>query len=146
LPNTYTTLLVHFVFGTKNRTAAIPDELREELYSYIGGIVRGEGGSLQAIGGMPDHLHLLIWVSPRTSISNLMQKVKANSSRWLRQRIHRGSFAWQSAFSVSESATAAVTRYIANQQEHHRKRSFREEVVELLERHGMEYDARYLPG
>ena len=107
LPNTYTKLLVHIVFGTKNRAAAIPDSLRDDLYSYIGGIVRGEGGSLKAIGGMPDHLHLLVRVGPQASISNLLQKVKANSSRWLRRRIRNGSFWWQSgyaAFSVSESA------------------------------------------
>jgi putative transposase len=149
LPNTYTKLLVHVVFGTKNRTATIPADLREDFYSYIGGIVRGEGGSLRAIGGMPDHVHLLVRVGPRASISNLMQKLKANSSRWLSRRIRRGSFSWQSgyaAFSVSGSAAGAVMRYIANQQEHHRKRSFREEVIELLDRHGVEYDARYLPG
>ena len=148
MPNTYTKLLVHVVFGTKNRTATIPADLREDLYSYIGGIVRGEAGSLRAIGGMPDHVHLLVRVGPQASISNLMQKVKANSSRWLSRRIRHGSFAWQSgyaAFSVSGSAAGTLMRYIANQQEHHRVRTFQEEVIELLDRHGVEYDARYLP-
>ena len=148
MSNPYTKLLVHIVFGTKSRSSSIPADLREELYSYIGGIVRTEGASLQAIGGMPDHLHLLVRVGPRLAISDLMGKVKANASRWLNRRGNRGVFGWQAgygAFSVSESGVAAVTRYIANQEEHHRKRTFREELVELLDRHGVDYDERFLP-
>jgi len=88
-------------------------------------------------------------VGPRVSISDLLRKVKANSSRWLNRQGNRGVFGWQSgygAFSVSESGVAAVERYIANQKEHHRKRTFREELVQLLERHGIEYEERFLPG
>ena len=148
MASTLTNILVHFVFSTKDRTPTIPEELREELYSYIGGILRNERGRLIAIGGMPDHVHLLVRLHPDLAVSEAIRKIKANSSRWLNQKARR-RFAWQTgygAFSVSESQVKVVERYIASQEEHHRKRSFQEEYLELLKKHGLDFDERYVLG
>jgi putative transposase len=144
MSHTFTQLLYHIVFGTRNRAALIDPGLRDDLYPYIAGIVRNERGSLLAIGGMPDHLHLLVRLKPAVSLSDLLCSVKANSSGWVHERPDppRG-FAWQEgygAFTVSESTAGPVCRYIQNQEEHHRERSFEEEWIALLKRHGIEFD------
>ena len=150
MANTLTRLLVHVVFSTKNREPLITEDLEDPLYRYLGGLVRSVDCSLLAIGGMPDHVHLLVRLHPNTGVATLVRKIKANSSRWINE--NRGpheKFAWQTgygAFSVSESQAGVVRQYIARQKEHHRKRTFREELVELLEKHGVEYDERYLLG
>ena len=150
MASTLTNVLVHFVFSTKDRTPAIAEELREELYSYIGGILRNERCRLLAIGGIPDHIHLLVRLHPDVAVSEAVRKIKANSSRWMNQKGNgRRRFAWQTgygAFSVSESQVKVVERYIASQEEHHRKRSFQEEYLELLQKHGLDFDERYVLG
>jgi len=147
---TFNHLLVHLVFSTKNREPRISEELQDSLYFYLGGLVRSADCSLLAIGGMPDHVHLLVRMHPTTAVAPLVRKIKANSSRWLNDgRGSRQRFAWQSgygAFSVSESQVSTVKQYIAHQKEHHHKRTFREELVELLQKHGVEFDERYLLG
>jgi len=144
MSHTFTQLLYHVVFGTRNREALIGPGLRDDLYPYMAGIVRNERGSLLAIGGMPDHLHLLVRLKPAVSLSDLLCSVKANSSRWVHERPDPPQgFAWQEgygAFTVSESSAGSVCRYIQNQEEHHRGRSFEEEWVALLKRHGIEFD------
>ena len=144
MSHTFSQLLFHVVFSTQYRQDLIDPELRDELYPIIAGIVRSERCSLLGIGGMPDHLHLLVRVRPNVSLSDLLRSVKANSSRWVHERSEMPRrFGWQeghAAFSVSESAAGEVCRYVQNQEEHHRRRSFEEEWVGLLIRHGIELD------
>jgi putative transposase len=148
--STFNRLLIHLVFSTKNREPQISEELQGSLYSYLGGLVRSVDCSLLAIGGMPDHVHLLVRLHPTTAVAPLVRKIKANSSRWVNDgQGSRRRFAWQSgygAFSVSESQATAVKQYVAHQKQHHRKRTFREELVEILRKHGVEFDERYLLG
>ena len=155
MAGTYTKLIFHVIFSTKNREPLITPRLREKLYPYIGGIVRGRVGSLLEIGGMPDHLHLVIRTKPDTSISEAVRLVKANSSKWINEQEQEqtagsaGRFGWQSgygAFSVSLSQASAVRDYVRTQEEHHRVRSFREEYVEFLRRHEVAFDEQHLWG
>ena len=144
MSHTFSQLLFHFVFSTQYREGVIGPDLRAELYPYIEGIVRSEGGVLLGIGGMPDHVHLLIRLRPAIFMPDLLRAIKAGSSRWINERSFLPrSFSWQEgygAFSVSESSARTVHGYIQNQERHHRQRSFEEEWVSLLERHGIEFD------
>lgn len=144
MPQTYTQILLHIVFSTKDRAATITPQIREPLYPYMGGIVRHEGGVLHVVGGMPDHVHMLIGWRPDITLSALMQKVKGGSSKWLHETIpDSDAMRWQggySAFSVSKSNESAVRAYIERQVEHHRTRSFKEELIALLCAHGVEFD------
>jgi putative transposase len=136
---------VHVVFSTKDREPLISATLQPELEKYVGGILRNEGHALMEIGGMPDHLHLLIKTRADASVSDVARVVKANSSKWASDRVP--NFAWQSgygAFSVSESQADAIRDYIRRQEEHHRTVTFREEYVKSLERPAIVYDERYL--
>ena len=147
MPNSYTKLLYHIVCGTKDRRPLINDQWRGELDRYIGGLVREKGGELLEIGGMPDHIHLAIRARPDVSLSDLMCFIKANSSRWIHERGFSPGFGWQdgyAAFSVSPSQMPAVIDYIRAQPEHHRTKTLQEEYQLLLERHGIEFDPRYL--
>jgi REP element-mobilizing transposase RayT len=148
MPSTYTNLLYHIVFSTKQRISLINTESQEELYRYIGGIIRAEGGVQLEIGGMSDHLHILAKFKPAISVSEMLAKIKANSSKWVNDhKMKFRKFGWQegyAAFSVSESQAPAVAEYIRNQEEHHRKQTYQEEFLALLKRHGIEYDPRYL--
>ena len=147
MPNSYTKLVYHIVFGTKNREQLINPDRQDDLYAYIGGIIRNESCQLLAAGGVADHVHLLVATKPTNALSSLLMKIKANSSRWISET-HGSEFAWQEgygAFTVSESQISTVRRYIANQREHHLKLSFRDKFALLLERHGIEFDAEYLP-
>jgi REP element-mobilizing transposase RayT len=127
----------------------ISDEIQDELYLYIGGIVKGEEARLLAIGGISDHVHLLLQLKPIHSLSKIMQRIKGNSTRWINQRFDLGEehFAWQEGygvFTVSESILPRVRRYIQNQKKHHQKRSTEMELKTLLDRHGVDYDDRHL--
>ena len=148
MSNTYSNLLAHIIFRTKNSIPLIKNNFQDQLYGYIGGIIRSEDGILLSIGGMPDHVHMLIKYQPTLPISDLMRKVKASSSKWFNgQNFLAARFSWQSeygVFSVSESQGGAVKKYIASQEEHHKRKSFKEELIELLEAHGIDYDERYL--
>jgi putative transposase len=148
MPSTYTNLLYHIVFSTKQRASLITKEYQEELYRYIGGIIRAEGGVQLEIGGTNDHVHVLAKFKPAIAVSEMLAKVKANSSKWANDhKAKMRSFAWQegfAAFTVSESKVPSVREYIKNQEEHHRKQTYQEEFVALLQRHGIECDPRYL--
>jgi putative transposase len=148
MPSTYANLLYHIVFSTKQRIPFITDHFQEELYKYVGGIIRAEGGVQLEIGGMNDHLHILAKIKPAISVSEMLAKIKANSSKWANDHTMRmRKFGWQegyAAFTVSESQAPAVREYIRNQEEHHRIQTYQEEFVALLERHGIEYDPQYL--
>ncbi len=144
--STLTHLLYHIVFSTKDRVPVLVPQLCEELYPYIGGLIRGEKGKLIKIGGGEDHLHLLTQFSPTLSIAEMLQRIKACSSKWI-NAANQMRFGWQrgySAFSVSLSASEAVSKYIENQLGHHRKTTYKEELIALLEKHQVEYDERYL--
>lgn len=148
MSGTYSQILLHVVFSTKNRTALIKPEIQTRLYDYIGGLVRAEKGKLYAIGGMPDHLHLLLRWRTDAAVADLMRTVKARSSLWIHQTFQSFcAFAWQegyAVFSVSKSGEADVKRYIENQAEHHKKRDFKVELLALLRAHGVDFDERYV--
>jgi REP element-mobilizing transposase RayT len=150
MATTFSNLLYHIVFSTKDRMPAIGPEIRERLYEYIGGIVRGEGGILLEIGGVHDHVHLLPKFKADTSVATMVRQIKTNSSKWMNDETEGvGRFEWQvgyAAFSVSESRVPAIRKYIQGQEQHHERVSFRDELVALLEKHGIEYDERYLLG
>ena len=143
-----TRLLYHLVFSTKLRQPLIDEVLEEELYSYIGGIIRNRGGHLIEIGGIPDHAHILARFSQTTTVAAMLQEIKTSSSKW--RNHNRGGdpyFSWQvgyAAFSVSPSLLGTVRKYIRNQKAHHSQLTFEEELVMLLDKHGIEYDERYL--
>lgn len=146
--STFTNLLFHIIYSTKYRKPTIRSEWHDDLYGYIGGIVRDQKGTLLKIGGVEDHVHLLVKLSPTIAISDVLRKIKSNSSKWINERpdVNR-KFEWQSgyaAFSVSESQMPAVAKYIANQAEHHRKKTFEEEFLAILKKHNIEFDTRYV--
>ncbi|MDD4890368.1 MAG: IS200/IS605 family transposase [Phycisphaerae bacterium] len=142
----FTNLLYHAVFSTKERRPAIVPDLRSRLYEYTGGIFRGEGGTQLEIGGIADHLHILFKMRPDQCLSDLMRLLKTNSSAWARERSADWP-GWQdqySGFTVSESQVGAVRQYIATQEEHHRKMSFRDELIALLRKHNIEFEEQYI--
>jgi REP element-mobilizing transposase RayT len=148
MPGTYTQLLLHIVFSTKQRQPWITPDIAERLHPYLGGIIRSCNGAPIAIGGVEDHVHLYLRWRPDETISDLMRTVKSQSSRWVHTTFaHRGDFAWQegyAAFSVSPSQDDAVRQYIANQPEHHKERDFKAELLALLRAHGVEFEERYV--
>jgi REP element-mobilizing transposase RayT len=148
MPGTYSQILLHIVFCTKNREAWITPDVEERLYSYVGGIVRAEKGVLFDIGGVEDHVHLHLRWPPDAAVSDLMRTVKARSSKWVHDTFPAlGAFAWQegySVFSISKSQEEAVKKYIAGQVEHHKKEDFRSEFLRMLRAHGVEFDERYV--
>jgi putative transposase len=136
---------VHCVFSTKERRDLIPTELQEQLYAFLIGIGDNLRFKILAAGGTSNHVHLLIALPPSLTLAEVVQKLKANSSRWFGESGVR--FEWQKgygAFSVSPSLLATVQAYIRNQAEHHRGRSFEEEFRALLEKSGVAYDAERL--
>ena len=146
MPSTHTSLHYHLIFSTKQREPLIAKTWRDELHSYLGGIVKGLDGHPEGVGGVADHVHLLVSLKPTACLSDFMRELKKSSSTWAKESKAR-DFQWQegyAAFTVSASAIKTVQQYIANQEEHHRVRSFREELVELLDKSGVAYDPRYL--
>jgi putative transposase len=150
MPSSFTNLLFHIIFSTKNREPLIRESFRDELEKYIAGIIRNEEGTLLDIGGMPDHLHIIAKFKPDRSVADMVRVIKANSSKWLNERHgDAGRFAWQSgygAFSVSQSQIGALRAYVQNQEAHHRTRSFQDEFRDFLNKHEIEYDERYIWG
>ena len=147
MPSTYLSLHCHVVFSTRGRDPSIGASWRPRLHEYLGGIVNGLGAHAQGIGGTVDHLHLLIGFKATHCLSDFMRELKKASSLWVREEIGLKSFRCQEgygAFTVSPGARESVRQYIANQEEHHRLRSFREELVEMLEKAGVDYDSKYL--
>ena len=144
----YTNLQYHIVFATKNRHPWLEPELLSRTIEYIGGIARDLGGKLFECNGQPDHLHVAAGVPATLALAEFVREIKGASSRWLHKTESALSdFAWQegySAFSVSKSQLDSVAAYIRSQQEHHRKMTFNEELIELLNRHNIPYDERYL--
>jgi putative transposase len=147
MPSTYTSLHFHLVFATKDRAPLIEPTWRKRLHDYLGGTVKGLDGISQGVGGVADHIHLLVSLRATHSLADFMRELKKAASKWVHETIGLRHFAWQegyAAFTVSATAREGVQRYIANQEEHHRTKSFREELVGLLEKSGVTFDARYL--
>jgi REP element-mobilizing transposase RayT len=147
MPHTYSQDYQHIVFSTKERRKLIAQAIQPRLWSYMAGIGRNHGFLVLANGGMEDHVHLLIQVPARMATAEVVSLIKANSSRWMNE--HEMKFAWQEgygAFSIGKSNLGLVTRYIANQEQHHRKMTFEEEFIGFLEKLGIEYDPRYVFG
>jgi len=147
MPSTFLSLHFHLVFSTKNRRPFIKDDWINDLHNYLGGAVKGLGGFPQGIGGVADHVHLLVGVKATHCLADFMRELKKASSVWVHENRGLTDFSWQegySAFSVSPTMRAAVQRYIANQAEHHRVKPFREELIEMLRSAGVEFDDKYL--
>lgn len=146
--STLTNLIAHIVFSTKDRFPVISESIQDRICEYTGGIIRGEGGVLLAIGGAPDHVHMLAKIKTDRSMAEMVKRIKGNSSRWINNsRLVAGHFNWQDgygAFSVSQSQCELVKQYILGQKEHHRIKTFQEEFVEFLTKQGLEYDEKYL--
>jgi REP element-mobilizing transposase RayT len=145
---TYTQLLNHVVFSTKERRPFLTVELRDRLFPYIGGVIRHLDGVPLLINGVADHVHLLARVPAKIAVSELVGKIKSNASKWVHETFaEHWDFAWQlgfAAFSVSCSQKQSVLDYIGSQEEHHRKISFKEELIAFLKKHEIEYDKRYI--
>jgi putative transposase len=148
MPQSFASLHCHVIFSTKNHAPLITADLQPRLYAYWGGICKEQGYSLIAAGGTTDHVHLLVSMSREGSVAEAVRVLKANSSKWVHETFaERREFGWQNgyaAFAVSFSNIEAVKRYLAHQEEHHRKQTFQEEFVAFLRRHHIEYDERYL--
>ena len=143
MPRTYAKTLVHCVYGTKNGLNLIRDP--QQVWRITREIARNIDVDIVAIGGVENHLHFLMTLPPARAMANIIRDLKANSSRVLRQE--QRAFRWQdgyAAISVSPSSMAAVVRYIEHQAEHHKKRSFQDEYIAILERAGIVYDTRYV--
>ncbi len=146
--HSYVSNLVHYIFSTKDRFPFIDQELESRLWPYMGGIARENGMKAIAIGGMNDHVHTLLSLPTTLSVAKAIQLIKGGSSKWIHDQLPQyRKFAWQEgygAFSVSASQTKNVISYIDSQKEHHRKKTFEEEFLEFLDKHGVDYDPRYV--
>jgi putative transposase len=147
MPHTYAQNVIHIVFGTKYRRKSISKEFQPRMWAYAAGICKNHGIFVHAVGGMDDHIHLLIQVPPALSLAKAVLAIKSNSSRWANEQGNK--FAWQqgyAAFSVSSSRVPAVVRYIQTQESHHRKMTFDAELVALLKKHGIGFDPNFVFG
>ena len=146
--HSFISCLVHCVWSTKNRTPFLDSDLRERLWPYLGGIARENKMKALAVGGATDHVHILISSPGTISVAKAIQLLKGNSSKWIHKTMPKlASFGWQEgygAFSIGISGIEATTSYIRNQEGHHRKRTFREEFVLMIRKHGLDYDERML--
>ena len=148
MANTYTKLNIHIVFHVKSTSVCIKNEDQPKVFAYIGGIVRNVEGYPVTIGGIENHIHILATMPKTTSVSEFVQKIKANSSRWIKTLDkYYESFAWQEgygAFCVSPSLLKKTIHYIETQEQHHHEESVRDEFKRFLKENGIEFDERYL--
>ncbi len=148
MANTYTQIFLHIIYVVKGRQNLIPSNKKEELFKYTAGIIKQKGHKVYIINGMSDHVHILLGYNPNESLSDLIKEIKRctsifiNNNKWL-----RGRFEWQTgygAFSYSKSQVDKIYNYIQNQENHHKKRSFREEYIEILKKFSVNYDDKYI--
>lgn len=148
MANTYTQLNVQTVFAVKGRDNILTSNFRNQLFEYIAGILRNSKQYPLAINGYKDHVHIFFELNPDTSLSNILELVKSNSSKWINlNHFIMGRFEWQrgySGFTYSKSQRNSVIQYIRNQENHHKTQTFREEYLEILRKFEMEYDERYI--
>lgn len=150
MTQSYSNLLYHFVFSTKDHEPWLNPDIRSRLHQYVGGAIRKEGGIALAIKGMADHVHILTKLRQDKAVSDVLRAIKANSSAWIHKTFPRLSgFAWQAgygAFTVSQSQVEKARRYVLNQQKHHQTVSYKTEFDALLRAHRIESDERHLSG
>jgi len=143
MADTYSQIYIHVVFAVKGRNNLISTKWKGELYKYMTGIISNEGQKLIAINGMPNHIHILIGLKPTMALSNLVRDIKANSSKFINEKQWiAGKFEWQSgfgAFSYSHSQVPVIAKYIEDQEEHHKKKTFKEEYTEFLKLYNIDY-------
>ena len=148
MANSFTQIYLQFVFAVQDRFSLIQSDWKDELYKYITGIVQNNKHKLIAINGMPDHLHVFVGYKPHQLIPDLLQDIKGSSSGWINSRnLIKGKFRWQEgygAFSYSHSHIDNVVKYIMHQEQHHKKRTFREEYIDLLKKFNIDYEERYI--
>jgi REP element-mobilizing transposase RayT len=149
MANSYTQLYTHYVFAVNERRSLITEDIKERVYMYIAGIIKGLDCKLMVVNGMPDHVHILVSQNPKISVSEFAMKVKANSSRDINANNSSGGskFNWQEgygAFSYSKSQVHKVLEYIIDQEIHHQKETFQDEYIPLLTEAGIEFDEKYL--
>ncbi|HSV89190.1 MAG TPA: IS200/IS605 family transposase [Bacteroidales bacterium] len=148
MANTYTQIYIQIVFSVKGRQNLIQKNWKDELHKYICGIVNGKEQKVYAVGGIEDHIHILVSVKPNIAISDLVPDIKANSSKWINEKgFVKGKFHWQEgfgAFSYAQSQLDTVIAYINNQEQHHQKKTFKDEYLELLHKFKVEYDDKFL--
>ena len=148
MANTFTQIYLHLVFAVQNRISLIQSEWKDELYKYITGIVQNNGHKLIAINGTANHVHIAVGYKPHQLIPDLLQDIKGSSSKWINEKqfVH-GKFNWQQGygtFSFSHSQIDKVTKYIMNQEQHHKIKTFRDEYIELLKKYDVSYDDKYI--
>jgi len=150
MANTYTALHYHMVFSTKNRVGHITPEIEQRVWAYLGGVARHHKMTALQVGGVDDHVHALVMAPATLSPSQIAQYLKGDSSKWIHETFQElRDFAWQEGygvFTVSKSNLESVVSYIQKQREHHQQRTFQEEYLDFLQKHGIEYDERYVWG
>lgn len=148
MANTYTQLYIHYVFAVQNRLSIIGSGWRTDLYKYMNGIITQHGHKPFAINGTADHVHVLVSMSPVQAPSDLMYHIKRSSSLWINQnRFVVGKFSWQEgfgAFSYGKTQVPVIAKYIENQEDHHSKKVFYDEYLELLREYDIDYDEKYI--
>lgn len=148
MTKTYSQIYIQYVFAVKYRQNLLHKSWREELFKYMAGIIREKGQKPIIVNGVEDHVHIFVGLKPAMSISSLIRDVKNNSTNFINDRgLVKGKFSWQEgygAFSYAQSQISNVFRYIENQEEHHRKRTFRDEYLDFLKKFEIEYDEKYL--
>ena len=147
MATTYLALNIHYVFSTKNREKFLIDDILDPTHRYLAGIVKGLGATPLQIGGIDDHVHILLRMRATHSVAGLIQEIKKSGTHWLQEEMNVSNFHWQdgyAAVSVSPHEVAKVSAYIANQREHHHKMTFEEERLEFLRLGGIEFDPRYM--
>ncbi|HOY40908.1 MAG TPA: IS200/IS605 family transposase [Chitinophagales bacterium] len=148
MPGTFSQIYIQVVFAVKGRENLISKEWKEDLHKYIAGIIKGKGQKSIIVNGMPDHIHAFIGLRPAMSISDLVRDIKNNSSNFINDnKFVKGKFSWQEgygAFSYSHSHIENVYQYILNQEEHHKKKTFKDEYIDFLTKFNVDYDEKYL--
>lgn len=141
-------ILLHLVFSTKNRVNLIPEDVNLDLHAYLAGACRALGSEAYRVGGTENHVHIACTLPRTMTVSKLLEEIKKTSSAWIKKRDARcENFSWQAgygAFSLGQSQLSTLIQYIDNQQEHHKTKTFKEELIELLEKYAIDYDERYL--
>ena len=148
MANTYGTLFIHLIFAPKNRESLLPATIRQKVYSYIGGVIKSEKQKLIAIGGIDNHIHILVGITPSISLPDFVRTIKSNTSRYINaNRLLLFKFEWQrgyAAFSYSRSQIETVINYIEHQPEHHKNTTFHDELTAMLEKYDTDFDPAYL--
>lgn len=148
MANTYPRIYIQIVFAVAGHINLIEKNWKDELYKYITGIIKNHDQKLVAIGGIENHIHILIGLKPNIALSDLVRDIKANSSRFINERrFVKGKFSWQEgfgAFSYSHSQLNDVVRYIQNQEEHHKTNNFKDEHLKFLKKYEVDFDEKYL--